>query len=107
VDPKRARRRLSEERTRVEQELAAIGDDQASDEPLDFGDQGTELDQEERDEAIREQLRDTLAAIDRAEQRLDDGTYGVSVVSGTPIPDARLEAVPWADRTVEEEERTR
>jgi DnaK suppressor protein len=107
VDPERARRRLSEERTRVEQELAAIGDDQASDEPLDFGDQGTELDQEERDEAIREQLRDTLAAIDRAEQRLDEGTYSVSVVSGTPIPDARLEAVPWADRTVEEEDRTR
>jgi DnaK suppressor protein len=107
VDPERARRRLSEERTRVELELAAIGEDQASDEPEAFGDQGTELDQEERDEAIRQQIRDTLAAIDRAERRLDEGTYGVSVVSGKPIPDARLEAVPWADRTVEEEDRTR
>ena len=40
-----------------------------------------------------------LAAIER---RLEEGTYGLSVESGQPIPDARLEGVPWAERTVEE-----
>jgi len=35
------------------------------------------------------------------------GTYGLSVESGEPIPDARLEARPTAERTVEEEERYR
>jgi DnaK suppressor protein len=34
---------------------------------------------------------------------LEDGTYGKSVISGEPIPDGRLEAIPWADRLVEEE----
>ena len=33
------------------------------------------------------------------------GTYGLSVDSGEPIPDDRLEAIPWAERTVEEQSR--
>ncbi|MCW3068160.1 MAG: transcriptional regulator, TraR/DksA family, partial [Solirubrobacterales bacterium] len=33
------------------------------------------------------------------------GTYGLSVESGEPIPDARLEAIPWAERTTEEQAR--
>ena len=40
-----------------------------------------------------------------AEQRIEQGTYGVSVESGEAIPDARLEAIPWAERTAEEEQR--
>jgi DnaK suppressor protein len=104
VDPKRAKERLSEERKRVEEELADLGNDPTSaDEPEAFGDEGAELDQAGRDAAIRDELKRTLAAIGRAEQRLEDGSYGVSVVSGEPIPDERLEAVPWAERTVEEE----
>jgi DnaK suppressor protein len=103
VDPERARQRLSEERARVERELAAIGPTQAGEEPEDTGDAAVELDQAERDEAIREDLRRTLEAIERAEARLEDGSYGKSVVSGEPIPDGRLEAIPWAERTVEEE----
>ena len=50
-------------------------------------------------------LREELAAIERAEQRLRDGTYGLSVESGEPNPDARLEMIPWAERTAEEQAR--
>jgi DnaK suppressor protein len=104
MDAERARARLNEERSRIEKELADLGDSPAgSDEPEDFGDAGAELDQSGRDGAIRDDLKRTLAAIDRAEQRLADGTYGVSVVSGKQIPDKRLEALPWAERTIEEE----
>jgi DnaK suppressor protein len=46
-----------------------------------------------------------LADIDRALAKLEAGTYGVSEVSGKPIPLDRLRAVPWARRTLEEEER--
>jgi DnaK suppressor protein len=107
VDPERARQRLSEERTRVEQALVALQDEPASDEPGDFADGGAELEQSERDQALREELNQTLAAIGRAERRLADGTYGISIASGEPIPDARLEAVPWAERRVDEEDRAR
>ena len=43
--------------------------------------------------------------MERAERRLAEGSYGRSIESGEPIPDERLEAVPWAERTVEEQGR--
>jgi len=54
------------------------------------------------DDAIAESLRSRLDAIDRALHRLDDGTYGRSVLSGEPIPDERLEADPASELTIEE-----
>ena len=64
---------------------------------------GRDFAQSERDQALRDTLNETLAAIKRAERRLQDGSYGISIASGEPIPDARLEALPWAERRVEEE----
>lgn len=103
MDPERARERLAAERARVERELGGIGRPDAPDEPEDTGDQADDLVQAGTDNALREDLRQTLAAIERAEARLEDGTYGKSVISGEPIPDERLEAIPWADRKVDEE----
>ena len=103
MDPERARQRLAEERARIERQLAAVGPQEPEEEPEDFGDQGDDLDQAGKDDAIREDLQRALEAIERAEQRLEEGTYGKSVISGEPIPDERLEALPWADRLVDEE----
>jgi DnaK suppressor protein len=47
-----------------------------------------------------------MAALQRTEQRLEGGTFGYSVRSGLPIPDARLEADPAAELTVEEAQRS-
>jgi DnaK suppressor protein len=66
-----------------------------------------DLYQDEFDAGRREQLRNELAALERAEARVRDGTYGLSIESGEPIPDGRLEARPTAERTVDEEERYR
>ena len=44
-----------------------------------------------------------LAQINKALERIDHGTYGISEVSGKPIPLARLEAVPSATKLVGEE----
>jgi DnaK suppressor protein len=103
MDPERAHERLREERARIERELEGHGQEEGSDEPKDTGDQANELEQTDTDNALREDLRQTLDAIERAEARLEDGTYGVSVVTGDPIPDERLEVIPWADRNVGEE----
>jgi signal peptidase II len=43
-----------------------------------------------------------VADIDAALERIADGTYGYSLVSGRPIPRERLEAIPWATVLVEE-----
>ena len=72
-------------------------------EPEDSGDEANELEQAGTDGALVEDLKRNLEEIGRAEQRLEDGSYGKSVVSGDPIPDERLEAIPWADRNVGEE----
>jgi DnaK suppressor protein len=103
MDPERARERLAEERARIERELAEHDQPDASDEPRDSGDQANELEQADTDRALGDDLRQALEAIERAEARLEEGTYGVSVVSGDPIPDERLEAIPWADRNVGDE----
>lgn len=105
MDGGRARQLLATERARIERALARLGHDEDS-EPADDEDPGNvavELYQDELDEGLQEELRAQLAAVDRAEARLEAGMYGLSVESGEPIPDERLEAFPTAELTVEEE----
>jgi DnaK suppressor protein len=107
MDHNKAKDLLSAERVRVEQLLkgideAGVADRGAADEPGDMYDSAEPLTTEGTDDSVRVELQDRLAAVDRAEQRLEDGTYGYSVRSGEPIPDERLEADPTAELTVEE-----
>jgi DnaK suppressor protein len=105
MDPERAHQLLAAERERIEREIAELGSDAAGDRD-DTDDRGSEeLYQQEFDAGRAADLQDQLAAVERAEARLADGTYGLSVESGEPIPDGRLEALPTAERTVEEEGR--
>jgi DnaK suppressor protein len=108
MDPERARQLLAQERSRIEQDLGRLereGPLEGSDrrEPGDLDSE--DLYQDELDAGLREDLTAQLAAVERAEARLANGTYGLSVESGEPIPNGRLEALPTAERTVEEEER--
>lgn len=110
MDTDRARELLRRERARIEQALAAVDRDGPleADDRREPGDVDSEdLYQDEFDAGRRIDLRSDLAALERAEARLAEGTYGLSVESGEPIPDGRLEARPTAERTVEEEERYR
>lgn len=61
----------------------------------------SDLYRDELDEGLADDLREELAAVERAEARLAAGTYGRSIDSGNPIPEERLEARPTAERTVE------
>jgi DnaK suppressor protein len=110
MDPERARELLAQERARVEEAVAAIEGEGPLEgtERREPGDVDSEdLYQDELNAGRLEDLRGELAALERAEARLNEGTYGLSVESGEPIPDGRLEALPTAERTVEEEERYR
>jgi len=105
MDPARARELLAAERARIERALARLGHEDTG-EPADEEDPAnlaSELYEDELDEGLADELREELAAVERAEARLAEGTYGLSIESGKPIPDERLEAVPTAERTVEEE----
>jgi DnaK suppressor protein len=47
------------------------------------------------------QEQDALYEIEEALKRVDAGAYGICEMSGKPIPQARLEAIPFARFTVE------
>ena len=106
MDPDRAKELLAADRRRLERLLrrrAAVPSDEPS--RTDAADLGSDVFEEELDEGLAEELEAQLAAVARAEQRLADGTYGLSIESGEPIPDERLEAYPTAERTAGEQAR--
>ncbi len=110
MDADRARELLSRERERIEHAIGELERDPNESEELSHtdqhpGDTASELFQREHEAGLAVHLRADLEAIERAEARLAGDSYGRSIESGEPIPDARLEAMPWAERTVEEQAR--
>jgi DnaK suppressor protein len=73
----------------------------------DSGDMSQSLFTREVDATVEQQVERRLQAVERALQKIEEGTYGISDDSGEPIPRGRLEAMPEATRTVEEQERYR
>ena len=105
MDVERARELLAAERRELEHSLGHRehqddGENAGFQEPANLA---SELYIDELDEGLADDLRERLDTLKRAEQRLAAGTYGLSIESGKPIPDERLEAFPTAERTVEEE----
>ena len=105
MDDERARELLAGERQRIERALGRLRhqDDGEPADEYDPANLASDLYQDELDEGLSEDLREQLAAVERAEKRLAAGTYGLSTESGKQIPDERLEAVPTAELTVDEE----
>src|ERR1700692_4885477 len=104
MDADHARELLARERARIELALADLArrEDDDDPDPFEASDVAPDMVDLEVGESLTEQLQEELEAVERAERRLAEGTYGLSVESGEPIPDARLEAIPWAERTAEE-----
>jgi len=114
MDPDRARKRLEEERERLERIRDSLagdpemtGDASAIDELSSAdqhpGDIGTETFEHEKNQSLLESVNAQLTDIEAAFERLEKGSYGKSVLSGEPIGDDRLEAVPYARYTVQEQ----
>ena len=113
MDERRAIQLVARERARVESRLAELGGGLGREIRADGSlgrqqtgeneDAGSALEAESVDVALEAGLREQLAAVERAEERIARGKYGISVESGLPIPDDRLEAEPLAERTVQEQ----
>lgn len=74
-------------------------------ESQEFEEAAQDMAQNEVRQALHDVDNHRLHAIDRALQKIKQGTYGLSDMSGEPIPRARLEATPEAVLTVQEEEK--
>ncbi len=113
MDKATARKRLEQERTRLqgirddlqrEQEDATF---EASGELSSFdqhpGDIGTETFELERNVSLLEQVENELDEIEAAFGRLERGEYGRCQACGRPIGDERLEAMPATRFCVEDQ----
>jgi DnaK suppressor protein len=101
--------RLREELLRLlhsaEEDERSRGEEEGDFTEHDSGDMSRDIFDREIDATIAEQVEQRLEIVDRALQKIEEGTYGLSDISGEPIPRGRLEAVPEAIRTVEEQQR--
>jgi RNA polymerase-binding protein DksA len=70
-----------------------------------LGDMATATYDRELDEGLEEGARQTIAAIDKALRRIDDGSYGTCEMCGKPIPEERLRALPWATLCIDDQRR--
>ena len=110
----RQRQRLQDLRTELERVRDGLQEDERfrAEEEEDFtqhdsGDMSQSLFTREVDATVEQQVERRLQYVDRALKKIEEGTYGLSDDSGEPIPRGRLEAVPEAIRTVEEQQRFR
>jgi DnaK suppressor protein len=90
-------------------EAKTIADERATqedrgDEQQDPGEQSVDLAQREISQGLQDVDKRRLSDIERALQKMQEGTYGFSDLSGEPIPEARLKATPEAILSVQEEE---
>jgi RNA polymerase-binding transcription factor DksA len=106
MDREDVRRRLAEERDRLEEIRVGFDAEHLHDESEDesmselshlaqhSADVATETFEREKDFSILEQVEAELADVERALQRIDDGRYGTCEACGAKIGDDRLEAMP-------------
>jgi RNA polymerase-binding protein DksA len=113
IDTDQFRTQLLAERDRVRSAIAHLRDDHpgslddeveevapTSDDNL--GETATATLNREIDYTLGEHSGQVLAEIDAALKRIDDGTYGTCKVCGKEIPQARLEAYPWASLCIDD-----
>jgi RNA polymerase-binding transcription factor DksA len=116
VDPEQARKRVMDEKARVEGLIHnlkdGLGDGPENDELSELSDYdqhpadtASETFEREKDVSILEQLEEELAELQAALERIDAGTYGIDEVTGKPIAPERLDAVPTARTNVDHDDR--
>ena len=70
-----------------------------------LGDTATAMYDRELDDGLEQGARETLAEIDAALQRIEDGTYGICEGCGKPIGAERLNAIPWTRLCIDDQRR--
>ena len=106
------RTRLREERAELEKQLTTIEEtsfatpqsDLSGEVSFDeeYADAGTFTFERERDLSIENNVRDLMQKIDRALQRMDEGTFGICAKCGKPIEKARLKALPYMELCIKD-----
>ena len=82
-----------------------VGAIEASEGPQDFEEIAVDFLETQQEQSLLVNEQALLTEVERALERIEQGTYGKCVDCGQPIPERRLEAIPWAARDVKCEEK--
>ena len=93
---------LSEETATVTSDGDTFSESGADQHPADMGTETFEL---EKDQSIKNQVEASLADIEWALKRVDEGTYGTCGACGKRIPKARLQAMPATRFCIKDQQR--
>ncbi len=104
LDIAATRKRLEEVRDELDRSIAVLnGAHQhplVMDYPQDPADAGSNLAESDRAEAILEAAKARRLLVLDALARLENGSYGMCIDCGKPVPEGRLEAKPEAARCI-------
>jgi DnaK suppressor protein len=107
----RQKQRLQATRDTLLRGLAGVSEEErewaegAQEALRDWEERGPYVSARDLDAALQRKLRRRLAIVERALQKIEEGTYGLCDETGEPIPRGRLEAVPEAIYTIEVQKR--
>jgi RNA polymerase-binding transcription factor DksA len=85
---------LEGERTRLRDQIAAMGGGEGLTYDEGFADSGAVAAEQGENKALLNQLNEQLDEVEHALAKFDKGTYGLCERCGQPIAEPRLEAMP-------------
>ena len=69
--------------------------------PIHMAERGTDEATRECDLTLSRQEASVLERIEAALERIEDGVFGICLATGKPIPEARLDVIPYTEFCVE------
>ncbi len=113
INMERMKERLEAKRTELQRQIASLTEAhptpvdpiEISEDSLEFEDTAVDFLETQQEQSIEVNEQALLTEVEAALKRIEDGTYGRCVDCGKFIPEKRLEAIPWASRCVEDQEK--
>ena len=108
IDISEMKKRLEAKQAELQNQIAALTEAhptptdpiELSQGPQDFEDVAVDFLEMQQEQSILVNEQSMLTEVQEALKRIEEGTYGKCVDCGQPIPEKRLEAIPWAARDV-------
>ena len=102
------RKRLEEKQAELQQHIASLRGSpaqpedaiQASDGEVEPEEEAVDLEETDVEQALLDNEQTLLVEVQQALARIENGTYGICSNCGQPMPEKRLEALPWATTCV-------
>ena len=109
-DVERFKEILENLRSQLRQTIKSVSDEVKSvEEPKGYSqhqaDEGTDDFGQTISIEISSEEQEIMRKVERALEKIEEGTFGICDVSGEEIPLARLEAIPYANMTVQAQEK--